>query len=325
MKTLLIALLASASLATPACAGQAADEAAAPAATERAAPVTKAKADLPDADPAMWVVKDEDTTIYLFGTFHLLDGKTDWFNDEVKQAFDRSNELVLEVLMPENEQEIAAAMQPLIMKYALDPEGRKVSADLSEAENKILNDAFATMGVPPGGFDMFEPWFVAMSLTGVTAKKLNMSGDQGAETVLRRAAKGRDIAFGAVETLEGQIKIFDTMPREMQVTQLKEALENMAEAETMMTRMLDVWNKGDTAGLEAVMNEGLRENPALRKALLEDRNRAWVEWIDQRLDKPGTVFMAVGAGHLVGPDSVQAFLKQRGIDSARVPNLTPAG
>ena len=63
----------------------------APAPPAAAAPA----ASLPDADPALWVVRDADTTIYLFGTFHLLDGRP-WFNDEVRTAFDASDELVIE-------------------------------------------------------------------------------------------------------------------------------------------------------------------------------------------------------------------------------------
>jgi uncharacterized protein len=325
MKTLLIGLLAAASLSTSACANpeaaETANNAAATHVTAQAAP----KAPLPDADPALWVVKDEDTTIYLFGTFHLLDGKTDWFNDEVRQAFDRSQELVFEINMPGSEQEMAAAMQPLIFKYALDPEKRKLSAELNAEQNKALNEALAVLGVPAGAFDMFEPWFVSMSLSGASAKKLGMTGESGAEAVIRRAAEGRQMSLGAVETLEGQIQMFDNMPRQAQLAQLKSTLENMDESDKMMGRMLEVWNKGDAEGLERVMNEGLGESPELRKILLENRNRAWSEWIDQRLDRPGTVFMAVGAGHLVGPDSVQAFLKQRGIGSERVPQLTPSG
>jgi hypothetical protein len=42
---------------------------------------------VPDARPALWVVNDEDTIIYLFGTFHALDGRSDWLNDEVMTAF----------------------------------------------------------------------------------------------------------------------------------------------------------------------------------------------------------------------------------------------
>ena len=81
-------LAATSLFAAPAAAQTAPAPAAAPAA---------ATAALPDADPAIWVVKDPDTTIYLFGTFHALDGKSDWFNEEVKTAFDASSELVLEL------------------------------------------------------------------------------------------------------------------------------------------------------------------------------------------------------------------------------------
>ena len=66
-----------------------------PAAAQSQAPA------LPDADPAMWVVKDEDTTIYLFGTVHAFDGKKEWFNDEVKTAYDQSKEVVFEAKMPD--------------------------------------------------------------------------------------------------------------------------------------------------------------------------------------------------------------------------------
>ena len=102
-----------------------------------------AQAPLPDADPAMWVVKDADTTVYLFGTFHLLDGCIDWFNDEVREAFDRSNELVMEIILPDNPAEIQQAMIPLITCYADDQQCRKLSDSLTPEQNRALNTALA--------------------------------------------------------------------------------------------------------------------------------------------------------------------------------------
>src|SRR5688572_18506865 len=99
----------------------------APAQAAPAAPATAAATALPDADPAIWVVKDPDTTIYLFGTFQALDGKSDWFNDEVKTAFDQAAEVVLELPPMEDK----AALQPVIMKYALDTSGKPLSEKLS--------------------------------------------------------------------------------------------------------------------------------------------------------------------------------------------------
>ena len=320
MKRLLIGLLSATALAACTPTAEAPANAGAPPTNGAAAQTASA---LPDADPAMWVVRDEDTTIYLFGTFHLLDGKTDWFNDEVRVAFDQSRELVFEIDMTGGDAAMAQAMQPLIMRYAIDQQGRKVSADLSAEQNRILNEALAGLGAPPGAFDSFEPWFVSLSLSAAVAQKLGLTGENGAEAVLRRAAEGRgNMTFGAVETLESQIQMFDSAPRASQIRSLKETLDDMDEMTSELPRMLAVWNSGDAAGLEQVMNEGLRENPEMRRALLENRNRKWAEWIDDRMDRPGTVFMAVGAGHLTGADSVQVFLQQRNIGSERVPRLT---
>src|SRR5687768_12408404 len=117
------------------------------------------RAPLADADPAMWVVRDDDTTVYLFGTFHLLDGRP-WFNDEVRTAFDASDELMLEALLPDN----PADLGPMMMRYAVDPQGRRLSERLTPAQNETLNAALATLGVPAGAFDRMEPWFVSMML-----------------------------------------------------------------------------------------------------------------------------------------------------------------
>src|SRR3954454_4083713 len=65
-----------------------------------------------NADPAIFVVRDADTTVYLFGTFHALDSKTEWFNDQVKDAFEQSDELVLETLIPEGRPNRVAGTTP---------------------------------------------------------------------------------------------------------------------------------------------------------------------------------------------------------------------
>ena len=83
----------------------------------------------------MWVVKDQDTTIYLVGTFHALDGKRDWFNDEVRAAFDASHDVVLEVLTPENPAELG----PMVLKYALDTTGKTLTSNQIEFVNLVVD------------------------------------------------------------------------------------------------------------------------------------------------------------------------------------------
>ena len=278
-----------------------------------------AAAPLPDADPALWVVRDEDTIVYLFGTFHLLDGRP-WFNDEVKAAFDASDELVVEVLLPEDPAELQAAMQPLILQYAVDPQGRTISSRLTPAQNEALNAALAPLGAPAGVFDRFEPWFVAMMLAQAAAQQIGLDPQYGPELALRRAAAERGMEEGQLETIESQLRILDSIPEDDQLEGLRDALDDTNELREKLAPMLESWSTGDVERLAAIMNEDLADDPDLYEALFTARNATWARWIDERLDRPGTVFVAVGGGHLAGPDSVQDQLRALGIASERVPN-----
>lgn len=267
-----------------------------------------------DADPAMWVVKDEDTTIYLFGTFHLLDGRRAWFNDEVKAAFDAADELVVEAVLPEN----PAELQPMVARYAIDPEGRALSSELTEEQHAKLRAALASLGVPVEAFDRFEPWFVSMTLANLASHRLGITAKQGAETTLLNAARERGMPIGELEGVEYQLGLFDGMPREMQLKQLAATLDQFHEIADEMAPMLAAWSAGEVQKLADILNEHLREYPELYAILLTQRNASWAEWIGQRLDRPGTVFVAVGAGHLAGKDSVQELLAARGLEAERV-------
>lgn len=272
-------------------------------------------APMEDADPALWVVRDEDTTIYLFGTFHLLDGRP-WFNDEVKTAFDASAELVLEAILPEN----PASLQPMVIRYAIDPEGRTLSSRLTAEENAAFNAAIAPLGAPAGAFDRFEPWFATLTLANVAAQRLGVQAANGPEQVLSIAARERGMPVGELEGFEYQFQLFDRLPEAQQLAQLRQTLESFDEIAGKLGPMLTAWSRGDVDGLVTLLNESEAEDPELHRIVFTDRNRNWAEWIQERMARPGTVFIAVGAGHLAGNDSVQAFLQQRGIASARVPN-----
>ena len=267
----------------------------------------------PDIDPAVWVVKDEDTTIYFFGTFHLLDGKSEWFNDEVKTAFDAANEINLEVVMPENPTEL----QTLIMKYGIDLSGKKLSDRLSPEAKTKLNEQMAAARLPAGALEMFEPWFAAITLTSLQAQKLGLSGDNGPEAVLTKAAKAAGKPVGQLESIDQQLAMLDALPEPEQVKFLEETLKEGEKLDQEFAKFIKAWSDGDSVRLAAMLNEGLDDDPLLYKVLLSDRNARWADWTVARLAKPGTVLVAVGAGHLAGKDSVLDILATRGIRSER--------
>jgi len=268
---------------------------------------------LPDADPAIWVVKDPDTTIYLFGTFHALDGKSAWFNDEVKTAFDQAKEIVLE-LPPEDDK---SKLQPIIMKYALDPSGKPFIDRLSPAAKAKYVKALADIGAPANALDKFKPFFATLTLVMAGAQKQGFTAESGAEAIITKAAKDSGKPISGLETIDFQMGIFAGMSDPEQIKMLEETLDQLDNLGPMFAEMNKHWTTGDANGFAKLMNEMDAQSPAAYKALLTDRNATWAGWVQKRLEQPGVVFVGVGAGHLGGKDSVQAFLAKRGIESTR--------
>ena len=141
--------------------------------------------------------------------------------------------------------------------------------------------------------------------------------DSGAEAVLRKTAVAKGKKLGALETVDFQLGLFDQLPREAQLKFLGEAVRDFDKSFAIIGSMTDEWGTGDPEGLGKLMNENM-DDPELAEALLYQRNRNWASWVRKRLEQPGTVFIAVGAGHLAGVNSLQDVLKQQGVVSTRV-------
>lgn len=282
-----------------------------------AAPATPAPAPAPvamtDADPALWVVKDEDTTIYLFGTIHALKPGLSWFDEAVKKAFDSSDTLMLEIVAPD-----PAKMQSLVMSKAMSPTGPTLSERLPAADRPLLTKAVADVGLPEHAMDRMQPWFAATTLSVLPLFKLGYTAENGPETVLAKAAADETKPVEGLETVEDQIGFLADMPEDMQIHFLEGTLKDLPKMGVTMGQMVAAWSAGDPDKIAAYLNDGIDDSPALAKRLLFDRNARWAQWIKARLARPGTVFIAVGAGHLAGKQSVQDQLKALNIKAKRI-------
>lgn len=266
-----------------------------------------------NAKPAMWKVADKDTTIYLFGTIHLLKPETRWFEGKIKTAFDASDELVLEMVEPS-----PADAQKIVLSRAIDPDGPPLTQKLTPEDATKYKAALHSVGLDPAQLDAFEPWFASTLLTMAPMQKLGYDPSSGAEKVLTAQAKAAAKTIGALETMDQQIGFFDTLPEGQQIKFLNSAVRELPEAQKVTSAMIGSWAAGKPDKLAAVMNDGMTELPEIKKVLLTDRNRRWADWITKRMDQPGTVFIAVGAGHLAGKESVQAMLKAHRLKAVRV-------
>jgi len=260
--------------------------------------------------PGLWLVADEDTTIYLFGTVHALPPATNWYDGRIERAFASADELVTEIDMTDSATSAAA-----LQGASLLPEGQALRALMSEDNRREYDAALVGLGLPVETLDRYEPWFAAMTLTLLPLLRSGYDAQSGVEIVLsgRADTKQRD----ALETVAQQIDLFDGMPLDAQLAFLDETIEALPEAKASLDAMVVEWLEGDAVELARLMNAELTD-PVLRDRLLISRNANWAGWIEQRLARPGTVFIAVGAGHLAGEGSVQDQLKARKLKVRRV-------
>jgi uncharacterized protein YbaP (TraB family) len=235
----------------------------------------------------MWQVRDADTTIYLFGTFHTLDARTAWFDDRLRAAFDRSGELVLETVVPTDPEQIRLA-------------GKQVADE-------------------PGGSPRKIKPFIAQTRAVMEHGRANgLSVDHGADAVLRRVAEQAGKPVAGLERFEDQLGALARIPTAPPPAMAVAAPPLATPAPVTLDNLLTAWKLGDMSAFSTMLSGFETKAPVAYRMLITDRNARWGEWIVGRLDRPGTVFVAVGAGHLAGKDSVQQWLATKGFAATRV-------
>jgi uncharacterized protein YbaP (TraB family) len=265
--------------------------------------------------PALWQVSDQDTTIYLFGTIHLLPKNSQWRGPALDSAIGNSETLVVETIIDEkNPVELAGAMASLGFRNDLPP----IATRIDPGKRPLLEAAIAKTGIPRAAFDRMETWAAAFSLIGLQFKSIGLEGGEGVEAVLRAAFQGAGKPVGQLETNREQLGFFDTLPESAQKALLEGAIETPGDIRQHFQGMLSAWLRGDVETIARTFNQDLSASPELMEALIRRRNANWSKWIEGRMAQPGTVMVAVGAGHLAGRGSVQDYLRGRGMKIQRI-------
>jgi len=277
-------------------------------------PAAQAKAPQ-NARPALWEVSDPDTTIYLFGTIHLLPDNFQWETAKFDKALDSSQQLVVETIVDDKDPtKLMSIVASMGFAKGLPPIAERVSP----AKRPALEAAIAKSGVPRPVWDTMKTWTAGFILLGDQFRGMGLKGGQGVEAVLRSKFTTEGKPIGQLETNEQQLGFFNTLPEEAQRSLLEGALDNNKNADDEFAGMLKAWADGDVAGIARTFDRDLGPSPALEQALIQRRNENWSRWIEQRMAQPGSVMIAVGAGHLAGDHSVIAMLQKDGYRVRRV-------
>ena len=262
--------------------------------------------------PALWKVQQGGTTIWLFGTVHALPKGLTWYKGPVAEAFEHADVLVTEIVEPGPE-----AMRPIVLAKAMLPEGQSLRDSLDPKDRGAFEKALLANALPVAAFDRYQPWYAAVALATLPLLSSGYDPASGVDAQLGDKATAAHRPHEALETPEFQLGLFGSLPAPVQKRYLREVVANLPKLQGELTRIIAAWQVGDAARLARLMNEDA-DDPVLKETLLVSRNKAWAQWIRARLGKPGNVFIAVGAGHLAGTDSVQDQLRALGINATRV-------
>lgn len=262
-------------------------------------------------EPAIWRISDADSEIWLYGTVHLLPPDLRWRGPRFEAAFAAADELVLET---DASDQASAQLAALAQQLGALPEGERLSQRLSPAERTALEQAANDLGLDFSLLDRQRPWLTALQLSYAAAVRAGHRPEAGVETVLVREAQARTLRLSFLETPERQVRILAELSPEDQLRFLAVTLNDVEGGADLMTAMDRAWARGDADTLENLLEPQWRAaGGGVREALILRRNRDWADQIEARLAGSGRVFIAVGAAHLVGEDSVVDLLRERGI------------
>ncbi|WP_116968422.1 TraB/GumN family protein [Blastomonas sp. UPD001] len=265
--------------------------------------------------PALWHVEGPNGgEAWLFGGIHALPSDLKWISPKMKKAMDRSDRLVLEVVGLEDSAEITKTFQQLGNSPGQPPLADRLPPELRDKGEALR----AASRLSPARFETLESWAAAISLAGAATANLAMVREEGVERVLAARYRRRDKPVIGLETPARQFTYFDQLDEADQRAMLESVIADADNAPRAYRDMVTAWLKGEPEKLAEAANRGLLQRPQIRERILVRRNRDWAAQIEDLLNLGARPFVAVGAAHLAGDDSVQALLEAKGYKITRV-------
>lgn len=267
----------------------------------------------PPKGPAIWRIADDDTELFLFGTVHILPPDIHWQRDVVINALNTADIVYFETTDRDNN----GGTYFEFLKAGMAGPGESVHEVLSETDFNNLASALEEIGLHIDSFKGQQPWFASLMMSVAVLETQGQYSEYGVESWMEaRLADDRDVR--SLENGTHVATALSEMSMEAQIDMLMDGLRDTGEEEEALWPTIDsslkAWQKGrDDMVYETVILDMETVMPEVYDVLFTRRNADWVIKLDRLMtEETGRIFVAVGSGHLAGPDSVQALLEAEG-------------
>ncbi len=261
----------------------------------------------------LWQVQGRSNTVHLLGSIHFLKKEFYPLAPPIEDAYKQAQVVVFEADLDQLQ---SPQIQMQLMAKGRYPGGETLQQHLSKETYARLQSYLAERLGPGAGaaFDQFRPWMVAVTLMALELQKLGFDPEQGVDQYFQAKAKRDHKTIVGLETVEFQLSLFTGLSQEEGEQMLKETLDEISTFKKIMAEITEAWKTGDTAKIDTLIMDAMRGYPEVYKKLVVDRNRQWTDKIEKLLAEGKPVFVVVGAGHLVGKDSVVSMLGKKGLE-----------
>lgn len=253
-----------------------------------------------------------DEPSYLFGTIHLIEAENFFWPDATLGSFEKAGKIVFEIDLDEM---FDISSQLSLLTKAFMNDGHKLSDFYSDEDYKEVKSHFENMGIPMFFLERIKPMFLTVFASGdidITSGFGDDSSVKSYEMELYEMAQASKLEVEGLESMEFQMSVFDSIPYQEQADMLLESVRTSNTENDAFKVMTEMYLSQDiNAMIEAMGEEGGIED--YEDLLLYQRNRNWIPVMAQKMQS-GTVFFAVGAGHLGGKDGVLDLLRKAGYD-----------
>jgi uncharacterized protein YbaP (TraB family) len=264
------------------------------------------------ANALLWQIKgDGINTSYIFGTIHIIPAENYFLPNGTIQAFEQADQIVFEIDM--NEMTDMGAQISLLTK-AFMADGKRLRDLISDEDYALVKAHFDEMGMPLSMLERIKPMFLSVFASGDISMDDMTSGlTKSYEMEFFELAKAGEKEVSGLETMEFQISIFDSIPYEAQAEMLVESIRGQDAGSSQFQEMIDVYLSQDIETLHSMLSEEGEDVDDYEEILVSGRNKDWIGKMGP-LMKEGSVFFAVGAGHLGGANGVLRLLQQEGYE-----------
>jgi uncharacterized protein YbaP (TraB family) len=261
------------------------------------------------ATPPVWVVKDKNSEIVLFGSVHVLPPGMDWTPPALDRALKAADDIWFE--LPIDADSDAETGRLATAVGMLPPDGSLFKL-LPPEDGALMSKVAAAYGVSSALLDRLQPWLAEIALAGGAYRKVGADANSGVEKTIAAMATPR-AKRKAFETPAEQIALLSGGPMGEQIASLRETMQELQDKPDEFSVLIKAWMDGDVRALDREALAPIRESsPALFSRLVTDRNVRWTKVLDARMKGHGRTVVVVGIGHLLGPGGVPARLRALG-------------